>query len=125
LPEKYAPASFVIWLMKNGYYDQFKREVEQHGQDLNSELYELYVSPVVTSALLKAFPGFASTPAAARSLLREQFPNRDDISDDELFKTMEDVLKLKSTGGDKRTLSAVESKGVELGLTRKKIEPVQ
>ena len=101
LPEKYAPATFVIWLMKNGYYDVFKREVEQQGQDLNSELYELYVSPVVTNALLKAFPGFASTPAAARSLLKEQFANRDDVSDDELFKTMEDVLRLKSTSADK------------------------
>ena len=97
LPEQYAPARFVLWLMQNGYYKDVKASIERGGRDFAKELNNMYVSPVLAQSLLEIFPGFATSAAEARSLLRAQYPNRDDISDEDLFRAMEDVLELHST----------------------------
>src|SRR5216683_1651859 len=97
LPEQYAPARFVIWLMQNGYYRDVKAGVEQSGQNFARELNNMYVSPVLAQSLLDVYPGFATSAAEARSLLRTQYPNREDISDDDLLRTMEELLELQST----------------------------
>src|SRR6266702_5598817 len=96
LPEQYAPGRFVIWLIQNGYYKDLKAAVERNGRDLAKELNNMYVSPVLAQSLLDVYPGFATSAAEARNLLRAQYPNKDDISDDELLRTMEDVLELQS-----------------------------
>ncbi len=97
LPEQYAPARFVLWLMQNGYYKDVKGGVERKGRDFAKELNNMYVSPVLAESLLATYPGFANSAAEARSLLKAQYPNKVDISDDELLRTMEDVLELQST----------------------------
>src|SRR6266567_2225477 len=97
LPEQYAPGRFVIWLIQNGYYKDLKAAVERNGRDFAKELNNMYVSPVLAQSLLDVYPGFATSAADARNLLRAQYPNKDDISDDELLRTMEDVLELQST----------------------------
>ncbi len=97
LPEQYAPARFVLWLMQNGYYKDVKMGVERNGRDFAKELNNMYVSPALAESLLATYPGFASSAAEARSLLKAQYPNKVDISDDELLRTMEDVLELQST----------------------------
>lgn len=97
LPEQYAPARFVLWLMQNGYYKDVKASVERSGRDFAKELNNMYVSPVLAESLLATYPGFANSSADARSLLKAQYPNKEDISDDELLRTMEDVLELQST----------------------------
>src|SRR5260370_11869281 len=97
LPEQYAPARFVIWLMQNGYYRDVKAGVEQSGQNFARELNNMYVSPVLAQSLLDVYPGFATSAAEARSLLKTQYPNREDISDDDLLRTMEELLELQST----------------------------
>src|SRR5260221_6114271 len=97
LPEQYAPARFVIWLMQNGYYRDVKAGVEQSGQNFVRELNNMYVSPVLAQSLLDVCPGFATGAAEARSLLKTQYPNREDISDDDLLRTMEELLELQST----------------------------
>src|SRR6266699_3259158 len=66
LPEQYAPARFVIWLMQNGYYKDVKTGVEQRGQNFARELNNMYVSPVLAQTLLDIYPEFASSPAEAR-----------------------------------------------------------
>ncbi len=96
LPEQYAPARFVIWLMQNGYYRDVKAGVEQGGQNFARELNNMYVSPVLAQSLLDVYPGFATSAAEVRSLLKTQYPNREDISDDELLRAMEDLLELQS-----------------------------
>lgn len=97
LPEQYAPARFVLWLMQNSYYKDVKASVERNGRDFAKELNNMYVSPVLAQSLMDVIPGFAHGTAEARSLLRMQYPNREDISDDELLRTMEDVLERQST----------------------------
>ena len=97
LPEQYAPARFVIWLQQNGYYDKVKAEVEKAGKDFLRELNNMYVSPVLATSVLKAYPGFANSTADARNLFKMQYPNRDDVSDEELLLTLEDVLEMQSS----------------------------
>jgi len=96
LPNEYPLARFVIWLRHQGYYGAVTTGVESYGKELAEELTHLYVSPVIADSLLEAYPGFARSPAEARSLLKAQFPKVDDISDDEFLATLEDVLELQS-----------------------------
>lgn len=96
LPDKYPLAQFVIWLKQNGYYDAVKAGIEQRGKTLEKELPNLYVSSAIAPSLLDAYPGFAESPAQARGLLKEQYPNVTDISDDEFLTTLEYVLELQS-----------------------------
>jgi hypothetical protein len=96
LPEQYAPTRFILWLMQNNYYKDVKASVERNGRDFAKELNNMYVSPVLAQSLMDVIPGFANGTAEARSLLRMQYPNREDISDDELLRTMEDVFDLQS-----------------------------
>jgi len=105
LPEQYAPARFVIWLQQRGYDDTVRATIEAEGESLDQELNNMYVSPVLAGALLKAYPDFAADAKEARSLLKTQFPPESDISDDELLRMMEDVLALKSTTHGKLPLT--------------------
>src|SRR5258708_4860541 len=97
LPEQYAPARFVIWLMQQGYYADVKAGVERRGRHFSIELNNMYVSSVLADSLLEVYTSFANSTADARNLLRSQYPNKEDISDDELLSTMRDVLELQST----------------------------
>ena len=101
LPEQYAPARFVLWLMQNGYYEDVKAIIERSGRDFAKELHNMYVSPVLAQSLLNVYPGFATSAADARNLLRIQYPNKDDISNDELLRTMADLLELQSNAPGK------------------------
>jgi len=97
LPEQYAPARFVIWLMQNGYYDAVKSGIERAGKEFARELNNMYVSPFLAQSLLAAYPEFASSTADVRNLLRTQYPPTNDVSDDEFLRMVEDVLVLQST----------------------------
>jgi hypothetical protein len=96
-PEQYPPARFVLWLKQNGYYKDVKAGVERSGRDFTKELHNMYVSQVLAQSLLDVYPGFATSAAEARSLLKAQYPNREDISNDELIRTIEELLELQST----------------------------
>jgi len=100
LPEQYAPARFAIWLKQNDYFERFQREIEAAGKDLARELNSLYVSPLIAKALLTVVSGFAPSEADAKALLRSQFPPVTEISDDDLLRTIEDVLVLQSPSPD-------------------------
>ncbi len=97
LPEQYAPARFVIWLKQRGYYDRVCAALERMGESLEQELENMYVSPVLAAALLDAYPEVAANEREARGLLKAQFPDEDDISDDAMLRMMEDVLELQAT----------------------------
>ena len=96
LPGEYPIAKFVIWLKQNGYYKNVKAYVENAGKDFDRELLSLYVSPFIAKALLSVYPDFANSDADARNLFREQYPKTDDVSNDELTRSIEDVLELQS-----------------------------
>jgi hypothetical protein len=96
LPEKVEPTQFVLWLLQEGLLDQIRSAVEAAGKEWAKELRSLYVSPVVAEALLTAQPGFATSPAEARSLIKNQFPPVSDVSDEEFLIVLRGVLDMQS-----------------------------
>ena len=100
LPEKYHHGRFVLWLKGKGLLDALKAEVEAggegEGETFERELKEMYVSPVLANALLKVYPDFADNAKNARMLLREQYREVTDLSNDELVDAVHDALAQKS-----------------------------
>ena len=107
LPEKYHLARFVIWLRQKGYYSAVSNYVELQGDHFDEELVNLYVSMSIADGLLQAYPTFANTPADARKQLMAQFPEKDDISDDEFLNTLEDVLEFQQQTPGKLPLTLI------------------
>ena len=105
LPDDYAQAKFVLWLRQMGYYPQVKQYVETQGASLADELSNLYVSPLIADGLLLAYPGFADKASEARGLIKAQFPRKNDISDDEMLVTLENVLELQQSNAGRLPLT--------------------
>ena len=101
LPEQYPAARLVLWLMQNGWYEAVNGAVQSRGKALTSELRNMYVSPLLAESLMEVIPDLASDARDVRALLREQYPNVSDISDDELHSAITDVLLLQSTAEGK------------------------
>jgi hypothetical protein len=97
LPGRYAQGRFVLWLKQSGFYDGVKAAIEAEGRDFRRELQNLYVSPYIARGLLTVYPEFAGSEADARALIKAQYHNPEDISDEEMLETMEGVLALQST----------------------------
>ena len=92
LPEKYHHGRFVLWLQRKGLLDALKAEIEGKGEDFERELKEMYVSPILANALLKVYPDFADNAKNARLLLKEQYREVTDLSNDELVDAIHDAL---------------------------------
>jgi hypothetical protein len=100
LPEKYSLAKFCLYLKNNGFYDQVKKDVEASGKDFMRELNNLYVSPVLRAALLKADPDLGNADGL-RALLTKEFSQPTDISTSEFLQMTREVL----SGNDGLTLT--------------------
>jgi hypothetical protein len=85
LPSSLPQAQFCLWLQKNNIYEKVKASVESCGKDFQSELHDLYVSPILSQALLDADPAFAPDLKQARVVLRAQFPVVKDVSTEEFL----------------------------------------
>jgi len=108
LPEEYARARFVIWARKNGYLEAVKAAVEAAGRSFDKEIHDLYVSPIIAKALLDADASLGSSVAGVRELIKTQFPpTTRDITDDEMFDVVDDVLRLQTTTEGKLPLTLV------------------
>ena len=94
LPEQFPLARFVMWLRDEGHLDAVRAKVTTAGRDWGKELRNLYVSPHIAEALLAVYPGFASSPAEARALLKEQFPKVDDVTTDQMVHAVRDALSV-------------------------------
>ncbi len=82
--------------------------VEAVGKSLDKEVHDLYVSPVIARGLLEADPSLGDSVRDVRELLRTQFPPATkDITDDEMFDVMDDVLRLQSNSARKLPLALV------------------
>ena len=80
-PSQYPHAMFCFWLREEGLLDDIRTAVEDSGRDWNSELNNLYVSPVIAQALMQARPDFADNVKDARKLLTSQYPpQKEDIT---------------------------------------------
>jgi hypothetical protein len=92
LPEQYPRAQFVMWLRDNGCLEAVREYVEQAGKVWEKELANMYVSPLLGQALVNCFPGFTTPDSEVASLLKEQFPNVQDISNDEMNEAIRSAL---------------------------------
>jgi hypothetical protein len=108
LPEEYARARFTIWARENGYLDPLRTAIEAEGRTFEKEIHDLYVSPVIAKALLDVDPTLGASIKEVRDLLKTQFPpTTKDITLDEMFDVMDDVLRLQSTTPGKLPLTLV------------------
>lgn len=108
LPEQYPLARFVVWARDNDYWPAIEAAVRQAGKDVDRELSNLYVSTPIAEGLLKGESSLASSVSEVRQLLKAQFPPRtEDITDDEMFDAIEDVLRLQSDTDGRYPLTLV------------------
>lgn len=105
LPEHYPAARFVLWLKENDWLGKLSESVKARGRAFETELRNMYVSPALAEALLEVAPQLGTKPADVHALLREQYPNVPDVSDDEFRGTMAEVLALQSTTPGKLPLT--------------------
>lgn len=94
LPSSLPQAQFCLWLQKNDIYEKVKASVESAGKNFQSELHDLYVSPVVAQALLDADSAFAPDLKQARATLRAQFPVGEDISTEDFIRIIREVISI-------------------------------
>lgn len=93
LPEQYHLARFVLWLKHKGYFDLVRQRVEEEGENWERELDDLFVSPIIARALLESDPTLASDVKGVRVLLKEQFPQVTDVTNEQMVKAIHDALQ--------------------------------
>lgn len=92
LPEQYHQARFVLWLKKEGILEQVKAQVEADGDVWEDELEDLYVSRSIARALMQADDTLASDVKEMRQLLRDQYPNVQDVTNQQMVDAIHDAL---------------------------------
>lgn len=127
LPQQYAPARLALFMQQAGLYDSVRATIESSGKNLEYELRNLYVSPILAEGLIQAGAKFGKTPADVSAALQAQYPPVDDISNDEMLDTFEEVLQLKTTTTGKipLTLIALDEMQQYINDDGKKAEDVQ
>ena len=96
LPEQFAQARFVMWLKHEGLLEAVQSNLKAAGRSLAQELPHLYVSNHLSNALLQANRGLADSEAAVRQLIKAQFPQVGDVTNDEMVAAIQNAL---SEGG--------------------------
>ena len=96
LPEEYPMARFILWLRSRGIEDKIRKHIERAGIDFDKEVKRMYVSPVIAEALLTADKDFAKSSAEARSILKNQFPNIQDPSTENMVDAIQEALTVGS-----------------------------
>lgn len=95
LPEDYARACFMMWMRQEGMEQAVRDQVVAAGGDFDFELENLFVSDVMAEAILAAKPGFAHTPADVKLLLGNQFPEKTDVTIEEMISKIKQALMKK------------------------------
>ena len=92
LPEQYHQARFVLRLQKQSVFDQVKAHVEEAGDNWEDELEDLYVSSSIARALLAIDSTLGDDVKQVRQLLREQYPNVQDVTNQQMVDAIYDSL---------------------------------
>ena len=92
LPQTYPVARFVMWLKHEGIYEKVRGHLEQNGFDWNEELDNFYVAEGLHDALVTAKPTLFSSSASCVDTLNNLYPYVQDVSSDEMLKTMRQAL---------------------------------
>ena len=108
LPQQYPFARFMMWVARNGYLDALTSKVKAAGTSLDVEIHDLYVSQTIAEALLDIAPNLGDSAKDVGRALRDQYPpTTTDITDDEMFLTVDQILRLRSTTEGKLPLTLV------------------
>ena len=99
LPEEIAPARLVLWLKKEGLLEAVNKNLQADGTSLDRELPDLYVSSQLATAILKARPELANSPADLLQLVSKEFPSSDRISEPEFLEIFERTLRSTTPDG--------------------------
>jgi len=92
LPDNYAISRLILRLKSQGIYDDVKDYVESKDKNFTSELRHMYVSNVLSEAILKADPSFSSDIKEAKILIKNQYPQKNDISKDEMIDAIREAI---------------------------------
>lgn len=92
LPENYSNAAFVMWLKSEHIFESVKERVEHKGYDWEEELDNLYVAEGLHEALVEVKPNIFPTPSSCVETLNNRFPNKTDITSDEMIKSIREAL---------------------------------
>ncbi len=93
LPEQYPLAQFVMWLKQEGMYEALRERVEEEeGRDWRRELHNLMVSKAIAKHLRDLEPTLGNDIADVHQLLRETYPQVDDVSLDDMVTAIQDAL---------------------------------
>jgi len=92
LPEKYHLAQFVMWLRKEGIEDAVKNDVGEAGRVWESEVTNLFMSKVLSQAVLNQMPTLAKDEAELRQTFRSQYKRVEEISDADMVTAIKEAL---------------------------------
>lgn len=92
LPERYDLASFVMWLRDHDCLDAVKAAVEADGSTWDEEIHDFLVSPLIHEAIAEHFPKWTSPVGEIGTLLHASFPDRDDVSNDDMVAAIRKAL---------------------------------
>lgn len=110
LPEHYWNAKFVMWLKREGVYNRVRERVEKGGANWDDELDNFYVSEPLHEALIAEKPSLFASAKACSQVLVNLYPIVQDISSDEMVKTLKQAL----SKGDKFPLTLIALDEVQL-----------
>ena len=97
LPEQFNQAQLVLWLKRETLFDSIEAELKAAGRSLAQELPHMYVSNHLAKTLLTVRPGMANSEPEARQLLKAQFPQVQDVSNEQMVNAITEAL---SDGGE-------------------------
>ena len=95
LPGDYRTASFVLWLREEGLEEPIFSVLRESGADVESALANFYISDRIAKTILDQRPGSYNSVGDVKLLLESQFPEKADISIDEM------IAKVKQAVGKK------------------------
>ncbi len=95
LPVQYPVARFVMWLKKEGIYDQVRSRVEQDGSRWDEELDNFYVAERLHEALVRIKPTLFPSSASCVETLNNLYPYVGDVSNDDMLKAIRQALTKK------------------------------
>jgi hypothetical protein len=98
LPAQYSRANFVMWLRHEEIESAVRDHLQKTGRDFDFEVENLYVSDAMARAILSVRPEFARNTGEAKVLVEKQFPDKTDVSIEEM------ITKIKQAIGSKGKL---------------------
>ena len=84
-------------MRREGILSLVEAELMTAGRSLAQELPHMYVSGPLAKGLLSARPDLAHTEADVRKLLKEQFPQVQDVTSEQMTAAIEAALIAKKT----------------------------